>query len=366
VAKLDRITLRGFKSFESLEDFELRDLNVLIGANGSGKSNFVEFFRLIRAIAKGRLQLYARTNGPVEGLYFNGPGRTSEIRAVLQFTTLQHSFTLTPTTDGGLWLVEQVIAAHPDGTVTKTDGGSESRLTVDAIGPGRHAATDAVQSLALLLDGCRVYHFHNTGAFAGMRRDGGVLQTDRLDPGAENLAAYLLGLREQHPGIFRLIRETTQRIAPFFDDFDLRITAGKHEDQVRLTWRQKGTDYIFSPGHLSDGTIRFICLVTALLQPTAPRLVVLDEPELGLHPDALAVLGGLIRSASRRVQVIVATQSPLLLNEFSTEDIVTVDRVDGASRLSRLDTDALDAWLARYTLADLWQKGTISGGVGHA
>jgi predicted ATPase len=135
---------------------------------------------------------------------------------------------------------------------------------------------------------------------------------------------------------------------------------------VRLTWRQKGSDYIFPPAHFSDGTIRFLCLSTALLQPSPPATIVLDEPELGLHPEALSIVAGLVRSASERMQIIIATQSPLLLSEFDPEQIITVDQKNGATQFNRLSAEALREWLEDFSLGDLWQKGTIQGGVNHA
>jgi predicted ATPase len=199
-----------------------------------------------------------------------------------------------------------------------------------------------------------------------MRRDVGVEQSAALRPDASNLAAFLLRLRDEHGERYQLLRKTLQRIAPYFDDFELRVTKAQPQDTVRLTWRRKGSDYVFSPGHLSDGTIRFLCMASVFLQPAPPATIVLDEPELGLHPEALAVLGALIRSASTRMQIVLATQSPVLLNEFEPGQIITVDEVNGASRFNRLDAAALTDWLEDFTVGDLWQKGTIKGGVNHA
>ncbi len=153
---------------------------------------------------------------------------------------------------------------------------------------------------------------------------------------------------------------------PYFDDFDFPITEGGPESRVRLRWRKRGTDYIFSPGHFSDGTIRFLCLAAALLQPDPPTTIVLDEPELGLHPEALSIFGGLARSASAHTQIILATQSPVLLNEFEPEQIITVDLAGGATQFNRLDAEKLADWLKEFTVGELWQKGTIQGRVNYA
>jgi predicted ATPase len=163
-----------------------------------------------------------------------------------------------------------------------------------------------------------------------------------------------------------LLRKTIQRIAPYFDDFELRVENTSPQNLVRLTWRQKGSDYVFSPGHFSDGTIRFVCLAAALLQPNPPTTIVLDEPELGLHPEALSVLAGIVRSSAARMQIVLTTQSPALLSEFEPEHVVTVDQIDGASQFRRLDPASLAEWLNDFSVGELWQKGTIRGGVNHA
>lgn len=367
--KLDKLTIRGFKSIETLEDFELGDLNILIGANGAGKSNFVEFFRLLRAMVEERLQGYMLDNAPADGFFFNGVSYTKEIEAELRFRVNGYSFSLKPSATGEVSIGYERTVFHGDygvSTTTIGTGTREAKLKARRNDPGATAQHGPSWYVWNAVSDWNVYHFHDTSITAGMRRDSGIEQTDKLRPSGENLAAFLLGLREDQEEVYQGIRKTIQRIAPYFDDFVLTVKEGKAEDQVRLTWKQKGKDYIFSPGHLSDGTIRFICLTTALLQPSPPSTIVVDEPELGLHPEALSILAGLLRSASKRTQIIAATQSPVLLSEFEPEQVITVDQVDGASRFQRLDADALDAWLDEFSLGELWLKGNVRGGVNDA
>ena len=151
-------------------------------------------------------------------------------------------------------------------------------------------------------------------------------------------------------------------IAPFFDDFLLRPQKRGTDEQVRLEWQQKGSDFPFQPNHLSDGTIRFICLATALLQPEPPATIVIDEPELGLHPYAISMLADLIKSAAERTQVIISTQSPTLLDYFAPEQIVVVNRREGRSTFDRLDAQALAGWMEDYSVGELWQKNVVRGG----
>lgn len=368
MAQLDKLSIRGFKSIERLEDFALKPLNVLIGANGAGKSNFVDFFRLLRAMVEQRLQLYVAKNGPADGFFFNGVSHTKRIEADLWFGNNRYSFALEPTRESKIIISEERTQYVPKGTLRLiSQGVSESTLpdlkddpAVMGRGKGpNHYVWNSLSSW-------QVYHFHDTSMTAGMRRDVGVEQSDFLFPDASNLAAFLLDLRSAHKKHYDLLCKTLRRIAPYFDDFELRVTKASPQDTVRLTWKKKGSDYVFSPGHFSDGTIRFLCLATVLSQPYPPTTIVLDEPELGLHPEALSVLGGLVRSASTRMQIILATQSPVLLSEFDPEQIVTVDLSDGATRFKRLDAKMLAKWLSEFTVGELWQKGTIQGGVTHA
>jgi predicted ATPase len=174
-------------------------------------------------------------------------------------------------------------------------------------------------------------------------------------------------LRDQHKDSYELIRDTIRMVAPFFDDLKLRPQKNGEDEVVQLEWAQVGSDYPFHPSQLSDGTLRFICLATALLQPNPPSTIVIDEPELGLHPFALALLASLFKQAAARgAQVIASTQSAPLLNNFEPEDVIVVDRAEGESRFRRLSAEELASWLAEdYTLGELWQKNVYGGGPSH-
>lgn len=367
MATLNTLSIRGFKSIEKLESFELKLLNVLIGANGSGKSNFVDFFRVLRAMIEQRFQGYVAKNGPADGYFYNGVGYTKWIEADLLFGENRYLFALEPSSEGKIIIAYEKTQYVTLGQLQPISSGVlESALPRHKDATGLTAQKGPNWYVWDSLISWKVYHFHDTSMTAGMRRDVGVEQSDSLQPDASNLAAFLLNLRDRHRPTYDLLCKTLRRIAPYFDDFDLRLTKATPEDTVRLTWRKKGSDYIFSPGHFSDGTIRFLCLAAVLLQPSPPATIVIDEPELGLHPEAILVLGGLIRSASTRVQIILATQSPALVNEFTPEQIITADVVDGATQFNRLDAASLTGWLNDFTVGELWQKGTIRGGVNHA
>jgi len=195
-----------------------------------------------------------------------------------------------------------------------------------------------------------------------MKRIGSVHDNTYLRPDASNLAAFLYRLQNESPNVYEEIRRTVRLAIPFFDDFVLKPQSLKTgEEQIRLLWRQQGSDYSLWSSQLSDGSLRFICLVTALLQPTPPSTIIIDEPELGLHPYAITLLGALLRSASRRMQVIVSTQSVPLLNEFSLSDMIVVERENDETVFKRLNEQDFTAWLEDYSIGELWEKNVLGG-----
>jgi predicted ATPase len=171
-----------------------------------------------------------------------------------------------------------------------------------------------------------------------------IRDTDALRFDASNLAPFLMHLRDHDTSSYQQIRDVVRLIFPAFDDFVLRERS-PGSDSVLLEWRQRGSDYPFLGAELSDGTLRFCCLAAVLLQPRPPSTVLIDEPELGLHPYALTLLAELVQEASRRTQLVVSTQSPTLLDRFEAKDVIVVDRDDDQSKFRRLDRDALREWL---------------------
>lgn len=371
---LDYLSISGFKSIRRLVDFELRSLNVIVGANGAGKSNFVSFFRILRAMAEEGLATFVAENGGADGFFFGGPKVTPEIEAHLKFGQNEYQFTLAPTASEKLMVKSESTFSLQEGKGKDYSGGRfESMLrqwktqTPCSVRPtphpGQPLSTEA--HICNAISGWLVYHFHDTSLTAGMRRYHSVHDWRELNPDASNIAAFLLRLRQEHPQDYEKIKETIQIIAPFFDDFILEPTMQGASEDVRLEWRHKGRSTPFQPWQFSDGTLRFICLATALCQPNPPSTVVIDEPELGLHPFALDVLAGLIRDAADRTQLIVSTQSPTLLNHFAPPEVIVIDRAEGASRFRRLDTESLAEWLNDFTLGELWHKNVFDGGPAH-
>ncbi|WP_370469056.1 AAA family ATPase [Amycolatopsis sp. YIM 10] len=215
-----------------------------------------------------------------------------------------------------------------------------------------------------LLRHCRVFHFQDTSRDAPVKQRVPTADNLSLRDDAGNLAAVLLSLQSsedaQESAAYQRIVRTIRLIAPFFDDF---VLVPESSDRVLLRWRQQGSDAVFSANQMSDGTLRFVCLVTLLQQPKLPAVVVLDEPELGLHPSAIVLLADLIKQASARSQVLLATQSVTLMNQFSVQDLIVVERDEqlGGSVFTRPDPERLRDWLDEYSLGELWEKHVIGG-----
>lgn len=367
-ATITTLTIEGFKSIRKLEDFELRPLNVLIGANGAGKSNFVSFFRLLREMVEERLQKAVVIEGGADALLHLGPKITSQIRARFRFGDNGYEFTLTPTMDNRFVFASEAavyyFTTHNKRPRWFGEGHLEAKLRSQKNEPGVSGAIHGTAHYVYeSVSDWIVYHFHDTSATAGLRRSGAINDNEALRPDAANLAAFLYRIRETAPESYRKIRDVVRLAAPFFDDFKLRPVP-TNPDQIRLEWLQKESDYPFLASQLSDGTLRFICLATALLQPRRPATMFFDEPELGLHPYALTLLADLVRQATQPRgfrQVIVSTQSAPLLNEFEPEDVIVVERAEGQSTFRRLDSTQLSAWLEDYSLGDLWQKNILGG-----
>jgi predicted ATPase len=329
---LRSISIAGFKSIRKIENLELRPINVLIGPNGSGKSNFIEVFTLLDRMAAVNVEYDDSDAEKHENIFHFGIKNTTVITVELGYY------------DG---VARLTIQLTPDGLATNLDPSPTS--TAERWVPPRPFP---LRSL--------VYHFQDTGPRSPLRgtamvRDNGLLRHD-----GGNLAAFLYLLRERSPDSYDLVRRTIQLVAPFFEDFQL----APDKDTIRLVWRHKSSDMYFDVSDLSDGTLRFIALATVFLQPEElrPGVIIVDEPELGLHPAAIDVLASLVRRVSRRTQVIMATQSVGLLDRFEPEDVIVADRTGNEVSFRRLDGSGLAEWLESYTLSELWEKNVLGGG----
>ena len=335
--KLSRITIRGFKSIKNC-DLELGDINVLIGSNGAGKSNFISVFELLQNILKERLSVYAGKKG-VSSLFYDGIKSTDSIEMEFFFGQNSYSFTLILTESNSLifkdehfnWYNEKEGRWYPRKIAS---GHSESKWKQ---GPEKSTFNEYIQPI-LESQQWRVYHFHDTGPKAKMKQEHNISNSKNFDQEAGNLAAFLYRLKEHYYDDYKYILKVVQMIAPYFRDFELEPQEGNKESII-LRWQQKDCDDVFNASQLSDGTLRFICLATLLLQPAKlqPATIIIDEPELGLHPFALTIFAEMVKKASVNSQIILSTQSAELLNYFDVEDIIVVDRGENGSEFKRLE-----------------------------
>lgn len=358
MSQVRKMSITGYKSIKKLVDFELRDLNVLIGANGAGKSNFISIFKMLNEMYEQQLQIYIQKQGGPDALLHFGRGVTERLHAEFYFANNGYKFDLLPTNDNRLIFEKEISwfggAYWPTNSwVELAHGHAEANLKT---------ATDSYSKFVRpAVSSWRVYHFHDTSDTAKVKQKHAANDNLRLRPDAGNLAAYLRMLRVDHLQDYKRIVDTIKMVAPFFGDFVYREG---DIDQIELEWTQTGRpDTPFKAHMLSDGTLRFICLVTLLLQPIAllPQTILIDEPELGLHPYAIAVLAEIFKQVSEQRQLIVSTQSVELVNELTPEDIVVVDQEDGASTFKRFTSDELAGWLEEYHLGELWKRNIIGG-----
>ncbi len=364
--RLDAITLKGFKTIQSLENFRPRPLTVLIGPNGAGKSNFISFFRMMSwALAdRDNLQLYVGQHGGAGTFLHDGPATTREMAAELTMRTdageNQYAFRLVWAAGDTFIFADERYRFSRAGHSTVADwietgaGHRAPQLLAES-----HDETATARVIRGILRRIVVYQFHNTSDTARMRGKWHVDDDRWLKEDAANIAPVLLRLRETDGRYYRRIVETIRLILPFFSEFELEPEHGR----LLLNWRERNSDQVFGVSQASDGMLRVVALVTLLLQPeeTLPDVLILDEPELGLHPYATSVVGGLIRAVSNRIQVIVATQSMALVDCFEPEDIVVVEREDRRSTFRQLDAESLTEWLADYSLSELWEKNVFGG-----
>ncbi|WP_198401084.1 AAA family ATPase [Thiomicrospira microaerophila] len=356
--QLSLLHLDGYKSIEECH-LELTMLNVLIGANGAGKSNFIGFFKLIRKILDEQLQLTVSEQGGPDALLHYGRKTTEQISVELRFGISCYKFELKPTSDNRMMFQREVIFLDSYGKEVSTFGHFETSNQF-------YKSNDAgINHLDKVIEGIKklnIYHFHDTSASAKVKQIHGINDNLYLKEDASNLAAFLYRLKQEYESHYKRIVKTIQLVAPFFGDFILRPTIGNAE-KIQLEWVEKNQDTPFTASALSDGTLRFICLATVLMQPDelCPPTILIDEPELGLHPYAITVLGSLMRSAAERHQLIISTQSVELLNQFEVEDVIVVDKKEGASTFKRLNPDELSSWLEDYSLGELWTKNLLGG-----
>ncbi len=369
---LTKISIEGFKSIRE-EELELGPINVLIGANAAGKSNFISAFKMLNFISTDNLQLWVARNGFANSILYYGSKRMQHIKMCFTFTSDgtgdDYEFHLSQAEPDTLVFVKENLEYW--------DGKSKKPKVVRLEVPGKEtklndAADKRKQKEARIfrniLRGLQVFQFHDTSEEARIRNTGDINDNRFLYKDAGNLAAYLYLLKEKQAKAYERIVSTIRLAAPEFDDFDLQPLE-LNPDRIMLQWREKGGEYLFGPHQLADGLLRFMALTTLLLQPRKkqPAIIVIDEPELGLHPVAIDLLAGMIREVSQERQVILATQSLTFVEKFKPEEILVVERKpenngrEYATRIKRFGREELRSWLDDYTIGELWEKNVLGG-----
>lgn len=355
---LERISLYGYKSIRELKNLRLGEgLNILIGANGSGKSNFIRFFELLGHMMdpdRG-LQNYIAEHGGADAFLFRGMKETPELKANLTFGLNQYNFTLRGASDRSMFFAQESAPFKGPifGPVENSQGSGHKESVLS-----KKQSTKAEKWVVNNIRNWRLYHFHDTSSQAPVMGTCNIVDNDVLHPNAANISAFLMKLKDEHPNQYLQIEEAVRQVAPFFGTFILKeVTRGK----TQLLWKDRHSDLTFYPHQLSDGTMRFICLATLLLQPNPAWTIVIDEPELGLHPQAVKLLAGMLYEAAERAQLVVATQSSMLLDEVRPEEVIVANHKNGETRLRRLNPSDLAEWLKEYTLGQLWEKNEFGG-----
>ncbi len=365
---IDRIRIRGFRSLADVEISEIPKAAVLIGANGSGKSNFIRFFEMLSWMFRSRqLAEFVERQGGADDQLYGGSRRTPRMEAEITLRTESgrndYRFILSHAHPDRLFFVEECFRFSGNGRQTPWhrlgSGTQEVEIVQFAQSYNSMNATTA-KVIVNLLRNCAVYQFHDTSDTSDFKKRWDSEDNNQLRTHGGNLAAVLYRLEREDIKRFELICQHVRRVLPVFDRFQIEESYGK----VLLRWRARGTEKTFGAHLTSDGSLRFFALVTLLNLPPEmlPDILLLDEPELGLHPAAVALVGGMIEAVAEERQIIVATQSPLLVDAFGLDQIFVLDLKDGRTEFHKLAQADYRIWLDEsFTPGELWQKNLLGG-----
>jgi len=350
---MDYIKISGFKSIRQI-DLELKPINILIGANGSGKSNFISFFEFLNKLYSRKLTEYIALKGGEEKILHKGYKATSDIVFETSFGNGTNGYS------ARLVKGDEELVFQEEYLIYK---GNKGRNIANYRNEANIKKTNNYRAKYVIrfLESYRKYHFHDTSKNSPFTKMSHI-ENDSffLYEEGQNLSAFLYTIREENKTVYNRIIKTIQSIAPFFSDFFLQPNS---EGFLKLNWQDKFSSVVYGPNDFSDGTLRFIALATLFMQPDLPGTIIIDEPELGLHPFAIAKLAGMIKSAAAKgTQIIIATQSADLVNNFAPENIITVDQINGESKFTRLLAEELNHWLDEYSVGELWQRNILTGG----
>lgn len=360
---IERINISNYKSIRNAE-IDLKAINILIGPNGAGKSNFISFFELTRNMLEQRLGRYLLEHGGIDSMLYRGRKVSDNISALIDFENCNaFAFKLKPTQGPKAYIEYTKDFFNNRKLKDKKYEESWNPHTWDVNVEESAILTNPQWRAGYIrsfLKSFTVYHFHDTSLSSPMRQLSRIGDNEYLRHDGSNLAAYLFKLKNTDIKSFNLIEGTIRSIAPYFKEFKL-IPNKIMEGFIGLEWEERDTDTYMDATNFSDGTLRFIALATLLLQPDFPKTIIIDEPELGLHPAAIIKLGALIKRAAIRTQIIIATQSIELINNFSINDLLVVGRDENQSTFHRLNEEDFSEWRDAYSVGELWEKNIIGG-----
>ena len=344
---------------------------VLIGPNGAGKSNFIRFFEMLSWMLKSRkLDEFVQQQGGANDQLFGGSVQTPRMDAEIRIETKQGSndykFALAYAHPDRFFFAEEAFrfSSSTLGTEAPWQYLDSGHREAEIVQVGHsvdypHLNKTTARVITHLLRNCAVYQFHDTSDTSALMNRWEISENRQLRSHGGNLAAVLHRLEQEDLPRYETICRQIGRILPGFDQFAIEEDYGR----VLLRWNSKYMDKTIGAHLTSDGSLRCFALVTLLNLPLEmlPDVILLDEPELGLHPAAIAIVGGMIKSLAVEKQVIVATQSPLLVNEFDLDQVFVLDLEDGQTRVRRCDKTEYEQWLTEYSSGDLWQMNLVGG-----
>lgn len=366
---IDWVAARGFRSFRDLKRLLLGQINLLIGPNGVGKSNLLMLLDFLAAIFNGRLQHYVRKMGGTEHLLHFGSSTTHAIEIEVSLGGGSNSYSVQLELAEGDTLFVSREKAKFSGNRPKREAPFEldarphsTEATISDIdhAKGQHPALQFVRNHIARWG---VFHFDGTTRLATLRSTSTLGRPQPLVPDGSNLATFLYYLKHSHTMAYSQILRTVQVSAPFVKDFVL-VPFGEGESSVRLNWAHAESNEVLDASTLSNGIVHLLYLSTLLLQPIhcMPSTILIDEPELSLHPLPLNMVGGLVRSAAAYgPQLILSTQSSSLLDGFDPNHVLVANRVSGETQISRIDQDKVTDFGQDYSLGELWEMNAFGG-----
>ncbi len=359
---IEKIGICNYKSIREVS-IPLGKINILIGENGAGKSNFISFFEMVKAIYDQRLGSYMLSNGGINAQLHRGLKHSKSMEGLIDYDNRNaFFFTLCPGVGEKAFIAETGDYFNTNGDSTKNykiwnKMNWDKDVEESEISEKKYPRAKYIRAL---LESFIVYHFHDTSKTSSMRQPCPIGDNATLRHDASNLPAVLFRLQQTDIGAYRLIEATVRSVAPYFKCFKLAPML-TDESRIKLEWEEQDSDMYLDASSLSDGTLRFIALATLLLQTKLPETIIIDEPELGLHPAAMVKLSAMIKKASTKAQIIIATQSVTLISNFSIDDLIIVGRNDNQSTFHRLDENDFSQWLEEYSIGELWEKNIIGG-----